>query len=175
MGRTAFVGIAAALTLSACGSDSPSSPTQAGVGGAGQSSTTVATGSGAAAKAKPKTPVEKRQARETTEATAAVQQVYKAVGTKDGGSVCDLMTKADQKATAIYAQAKTCEEGFERLLVRSKRNGGGGKAKIIGVNVVGDRATATVQFGNGPATAVSLVKIDGAWKLGGGASAKDGK
>jgi hypothetical protein len=93
--------------------------------------------------------------------------------TVDAKAVCDLMTEKAQKETADYVRVKdaTCEQAFNLLLQRSKNAGTLDetvRARVIGVNVEGDRATATVQFGpRGAATAVPLVKEDGEWKLGG--------
>jgi hypothetical protein len=42
------------------------------------------------------------------------------------------------------------------------------RTKVVGVNVDGDRGTATLSHGKGvPLSTVSLIKEDGEWKLGG--------
>jgi hypothetical protein len=95
--------------------------------------------------------------------------------TVDSEAFCDLMSEQAQTQTVHYAKVSSgiqqkwdCESAVDLLVIRSKRTGGfkGVKsAKVIGANAQGDRATATVQFGNGPATSIPLVKEDGEWKL----------
>ncbi len=95
--------------------------------------------------------------------------------TIDSESFCELMSEPAQAQTVHYAKVSSgiqqqwdCESAVDFLLIRSKRIGGleGVKgAKVIGVNVQGERATATVRFANGPATSIPLVKEDGDWKL----------
>jgi hypothetical protein len=93
----------------------------------------------------------------------------------DSTSFCDLMSEGAIEETIHYAKDLSgterkfdCEGAVDLLVVRSKREGGlkaGREAKVIGVNAEGDQATATVQFGDGPATSIPLVKEDGEWKL----------
>lgn len=95
--------------------------------------------------------------------------------TIDSTSFCDLMSEEAVAQTIHYAKVSSgiaqkwdCESAVELLVVRSKRTGGfkgTKKATVIGVNAEGDQATATIKFGNGPATSVPLVKEDGEWKL----------
>jgi hypothetical protein len=93
----------------------------------------------------------------------------------DSGSFCELMSAEAREQTIHYAEASSgiakewdCESAVELLVVRSKRAGAFKdlqEAKVIGVNADGEKATATVRFGNGPATAIALVREDGEWKL----------
>lgn len=88
------------------------------------------------------------------------------------------MSEEAQAQTIHYAKVSSgieqkwdCEAAVELLVIRSKRTGafkGAQKAEVIGVNAQGERATATIRFGNGPATALPLVKEDGEWKLAAG-------
>lgn len=93
----------------------------------------------------------------------------------DSESFCDLMSAEAQEQTVEYAKRTSgvarqwdCESAVDLLALRAKRAGVAGSlaaAEVIGVNAVGDHATATIRFGNGAATAVPLVKEDGEWKL----------
>lgn len=91
--------------------------------------------------------------------------------------VCDGMSEAAQRDTIEYANSSarladvkwTCESSIALLLRRSRQGGKAdetAKGKVLGVNIEGNRATATVVFGSGPAQSVPLVKEKGAWKIG---------
>ena len=92
-------------------------------------------------------------------------------------NVCDLMSEKAKQQTIVYAERSagladvdwTCEKATGLLLRRAQQSGGLKKslrAQIVGVNVEGDRATASVRFGGkGPISTVPLVKEDGEWKL----------
>jgi hypothetical protein len=92
-------------------------------------------------------------------------------------NVCDLMSEEAKRQTIVYAKRSagladvewTCEKATGLLLRRASQTGGlkrSLRAKIVGVNVEGDRATASVRFGGkGPISSVPLVKEDGEWKL----------
>jgi hypothetical protein len=92
-------------------------------------------------------------------------------------NVCDLMSEEAKQQTIVYAKRSagladvdwTCEKATGLLLRRAQQSGGLKKslrAEIVGVNVKGDRATASVRFGGkGPISTVPLVKEDGEWKL----------
>jgi hypothetical protein len=100
-----------------------------------------------------------------------------ATGNKSLGSLCDLMSEDAKRQTIVYAKRSagladvnwTCENATGLLLRRSRQAGGLKRtlrAEIIGVNVDGDQATASVRFGGkGPISAIPLVKEDGSWKL----------
>lgn len=93
-------------------------------------------------------------------------------------SVCSLMSKAAKRQTIVYAKRSagladvewSCENATGLLLRRASQTGGlkrSLRARVVGVNVEGDRATASVRFGGkGPISTVPLVKEDGKWKLG---------
>ncbi len=94
-------------------------------------------------------------------------------------SVCDLMSREARRRTVTYADRSagladvdwTCEKATALLLRRAGQSGDldrSMRASVIGVNAVGDRATATVRFGgrNGRLSTIPLVKEDGQWKLG---------
>ncbi len=131
---------------------------------------------------------ERRAAEKPTEEEVEAQETasdfYAILGEDSGGakrttidssSFCDLMSERAVAQTVEYARVSSgiaqewdCERTVAFLVIRSKRSGGfkGVKqAKVIGVNAEGDRATATVRFGNGPLTSIPLVKEDGEWKL----------
>lgn len=92
-------------------------------------------------------------------------------------NVCDLMSEEAKQQTIEYAKRSagladvtwTCENATGLLLRRTRQTGGlkrSLKAEVVGVNVDGDRATASIRFGGkGPISAVPLVKEDGQWKL----------
>lgn len=94
----------------------------------------------------------------------------------DSAGFCELMSEKAREQTIEYARRSSgidqewnCENSVELLVLRSKRTGGFKQtraAKVVGINVEGDRATATVRFGKGPLTSIPLVKEDGEWKLG---------
>jgi ATPase subunit of ABC transporter with duplicated ATPase domains len=126
---------------------------------------------------------------EETEAEQAAADFYEVLGedkaakdpnrtTIDTTSFCELMSEEAIAQTIHYAKVSSgiqkqwdCESAVELLVIRSKRTGGfrgAQQAKVIGVNTQGDTATATVQFGSGPATAIPLVKENGEWKLAAG-------
>jgi len=102
-----------------------------------------------------------------------------AEGTAALAQVCDLMSKDAQRRTVEYVERSagladvdwTCEKATGLLLRRAGRGGRLERAMrvtVVGVNAKGDRATATVRFGDkkrGLST-LPLVKEDGKWKLG---------
>lgn len=93
-----------------------------------------------------------------------------------GAEICDLMSEEARRQAIEYARRSSgrrakwdCELAIGLLIGRSQRVGGFGrtvKAEIVGVNAVGDRATATIRFGKGPLKSIPLVREDGEWKLG---------
>jgi hypothetical protein len=107
----------------------------------------------------------------------ARETLESASGNESLSKVCDLMSEEAQKQTIVYAKRSAgladvkwnCENATGLLLRRASQTGGLKKslqAKIIGVNVEGDRATASVRFGGkGPISTIPLVKEDGEWKL----------
>ena len=121
---------------------------------------------------------EEREAEETTESfyeILASDEGGKRRTTIDSDAFCELMSVRAIDETVRYARQATgeakdwdCESAIELLVLRSKQTGSfkrAQRAEILGVNAEGDRATATIRFGKGPATSVSLVKEDGEWKL----------
>jgi hypothetical protein len=92
--------------------------------------------------------------------------------------VCDLMSEKAREQTITYARRSAgladvewnCENATGLLLRRASVTGGlkrSLRAEVIGVNVEGDRATASVRFGGkGAISSIPLVKEDGEWKLG---------
>ena len=101
----------------------------------------------------------------------------KADGNESLTEVCELMSDEAQRQTVVYAKRSsgiadvewTCEKATALLLRRASQSGGLKKslrAEVVGVNVDGDRATASVRFGGkGPISTVALVKEDGEWTL----------
>jgi hypothetical protein len=98
--------------------------------------------------------------------------------TVDSRSFCELMSAEAVAQTVHYAKVSSgiaqkwdCESAVDLLVIRSKQADdfkGAQQAEVIGVNAVGDKATATVRFGSGPVTSIPLVKEDGEWKLAAG-------
>jgi len=114
----------------------------------------------------------------TAKDTSVVETLDSAGGAKSLTAVCDLMSEEARRRTIVYAQRSagladvdwTCEKATGLLLRRSVQRGDPQRvtrAKVIGVNAEGDRATATVRFGGrkGRLTTISLVKEEGKWKL----------
>src|SRR6218665_322379 len=90
-------------------------------------------------------------------------------------SVCDLMSEKAKRQTVVYARRSsglaevdwTCENATALLLRRASDAGSLKRtlrAKVVGVNAHGNRATASVRFGR-TISSVALIKEDGAWKL----------
>lgn len=113
--------------------------------------------------------VSPQERRDANRVRRTVNQMYGAVGRKDGRSLCGLMTKSDRNATARYTTSKNCEEGAKKLMARARNKG---LPQIVGVNVAGDRATATVRFGKRAATTVPMARERGAWRIAGNTPAK---
>jgi len=93
--------------------------------------------------------------------------------------ICDLMSEeAKRHSVDYYRRASgiveekdkpwTCEDGVRFSLRRSVGLGGpdalGGSLEIVGMNVDGDNATATIRRGK-KLTTMALIKEDGEWKL----------
>jgi hypothetical protein len=123
---------------------------------------------------------EEKEAKQAASKYYAILGKEKAQGnpnktTIDSASFCDLLSAEAQAQTIHYAKVTArngqkwdCESAIDLLAIRSKRNGGFKAiegAKVIGINVQGDRATATVRFANRPAVSLPLVKENGEWKL----------
>lgn len=93
----------------------------------------------------------------------------------DTTSFCDLLSEQARQQTVDYAKVSSgiarkwdCESAVELLVLRAKGGAGfeeGQAVEVIGVNAQGDRATATVRFGDGPITSLPMVKEEGEWKL----------
>lgn len=117
----------------------------------------------------------------------AIKTLEAADGNESLRKVCDLMSEEAKHQTVVYAERSagiadvqwTCEKATGLLLRRASQSGGLEKslrARVVGVNVEGDRATASVRFGGkGAIATIPLVKEDGAWKLAASPSAGDGK
>lgn len=102
-------------------------------------------------------------------------------------NICDLMSEQAKQQTIVYAKRSaglgdvewTCENATALLLRRARQTGGikrSLRAEIVGVNVEGDRATASIRFGGkGPITAIPMVKENGSWKLAASPSGGGGK
>lgn len=98
--------------------------------------------------------------------------------TIDSAAFCELMSEQARAQAIRYARVSSgiaqdwdCETAVELLAIRGKRARGSEpapRAKVIGVNAEGDRATATIDFGNGSVTSLPMVKEDGEWKLAAG-------
>jgi hypothetical protein len=107
----------------------------------------------------------------------ALDTLEAAEGNESLTNVCDLMSEEAKQQTVVYAKRSagiadvewTCEKATGLLLRRAQQAGGlkrSLRAEIVGVNVEGDRGTASVRFGGkGPISTVPLVKEDGEWKL----------
>jgi hypothetical protein len=93
----------------------------------------------------------------------------------DTTSFCELMSEEAVAQTVRYAEVSSglqrewdCDSAVEQLVLRSKRTDGFRdlqQTKVLGINVAGERATATIQLGGGTVSSVPLVKEDGEWKL----------
>jgi hypothetical protein len=125
---------------------------------------------------------------EAAKAATAIGQVYDTIrdvprtGRKElapngGGELCDIMTEEAQEQTIDYAQRTSgrketwdCEKAVGLLIGRSQRAGTfdrSAKARVVGVTADGDKATASIRFGDrGAVSTVPLVRVDGEWKIG---------
>ena len=92
---------------------------------------------------------------------------------------CGLMSRDARREAVAYARATgdvgglqwTCRSAVALLVRRANQSGTADRmlrARVVGVNLEGNRGTATVDFGKGPQSTIALVKEDGAWKLGSG-------
>jgi len=167
-----------------CGGD------DSGQGGDQGERTAPAAAAGVEAQAQEKALARKRAeapSEQALEAEEAVSDFYAILGADKAGkknpdrttidslSFCELMSEEARAQTVHYAKISSgiqrewdCESAVDLLVLRSKRLGGFEStqgAEVIGVNVEGDRATATVRFGKGLATSISLIWEDGEWKL----------
>jgi hypothetical protein len=172
--------------LSACGEDDSSPDTttptqtesQVEAGGERARTTTEELEQGEQAEPEP-------LSEEEAEAKRAADDFYAILGkdkgaakptTIDSASFCALMSEEAVRQTVDYVKVSSglarkwdCRSAVEQLVLRAKRSGGLTslqKAEVIAVNAEGDAATATVRFGDGPATSIPLLREDGEWKLG---------
>lgn len=135
--RPLLVSILAALALGACGGDSSESEPES----------------------------------EADRVRATVDALYEAMGDRDAEGVCDQLNAAAQEQIAkggLGSEGRTCVEGFEGFFEASEEAGGldaPRNAEVVDVEVDGDRATATVEFGPGQRGDIPLAKVEGEWKL----------
>lgn len=92
--------------------------------------------------------------------------------------VCESMSDDARKETVQYIETTsgfgdvkwTCEKAVALLIRRAKVSSGPGRlriGKVVAVNVEGDHATATIDYGRDrPLGSVPVVKEDGDWKIG---------
>lgn len=89
---------------------------------------------------------------------------------------CDAMSRAAQREAIDYARTTSsvagvkwsCPSAIALLIRRSNQQGRAArtlKARVVGVNVEGNRGTATMDFGRGPQSSIPLVRERGAWKI----------
>jgi len=112
------------------------------------------------------------------------EDVYEAIadvgvdrGHATAQTLCGLMTDDAIEQTRRYARVASgqgdidwnCENSVRLLVLRAQRTASFDEtlaAEIVGVNVEGDRATASVRFGaHGRVGSLGLVREDGEWKL----------
>lgn len=195
-GTTALVALVAGILLLGNGSDDSGSVAPTATGGGANPATTVPHAeTGRSEQRSSKAEQHERQAGADTVAkvyggiTDAAQAglVPLAVDVRTGveaaatnprlKEICALMSSRAQQETVDYAAATarlanfdwTCEKAVALMIRRTKQTRGIKRARrveIIGVNVQGNRARATLDFGRGPATTILLVREGGHWKLG---------
>jgi hypothetical protein len=126
-----------------------------------------------------RTSAQRAAARQRKQVDAAVTNVYDGFaggGKTDAAGICDLMSERARKQTAHYVEVAsgvkkdwTCAKGVEYLSARVERRGDLGRIRqteVVGVNVEGDRASASVRFGDdGPITTLPLMRERGSWRL----------
>lgn len=125
-----------------------------------------------------------RPSEEELKAKGAAAAFYEILAREKGGAnratidseaFCDLMSEQAAAETARYVRVSSglqqewdCESAVDFLVIRAKRAGSFGdvrNATVIGVNARGERASASVRFGDGTVAAVALVREGGEWKL----------
>jgi hypothetical protein len=159
--------VTALLLTAACGNENEDR--SAGV--RKNDSMTVSSGR-AAISGEPRDP-EERAAR------GAMEGLYASLGRKtvNAAKFCNFLSAESIRQTVQYAKRASgvkkkwsCRSSVAFMAERSKDLGAYGESKdvmVIGVNVEGGHATATIQEGNNPITAVPMIKENGEWKLGG--------
>jgi hypothetical protein len=104
-------------------------------------------------------------------AKAVVAGIYQALRVSDVGRVCDSMTAAARRATAKIGPGPgmSCEEVLGNYYAYAERDNPkfrqSLRARVLGAEVDGDRASVTVRFPSGRRRAVELVLVDGRWRL----------
>lgn len=93
-------------------------------------------------------------------------------------ALCDRLGEAAREQTVAYVRRSagladvewTCEKAMALLIRRSNQASGSGRLRnvtVIGVNAVGDRATATVRVGrDARVSSIPLIRENGEWRLG---------
>jgi len=190
VGATVLV---AAFASPGCGGDDDGSHQSGGNGGSAAAETSPggksdSTAKGGAATTDRDAPLLAGDREQAGKAATAVDDVYATIRSLDlprgrsliaggGGALCDLMTEEARKEAIDYVrrssgrqQEWTCESAVGLLVGRAQRVGKlkrTRQARVVGVNVEGDRATASVEFGKGRGiTPIPLVKEEGQWKIG---------
>jgi hypothetical protein len=116
-----------------------------------------------------------RDAKRNEEARTCDIPCDRAIRRVDKKKFCDLMTEEAQQETKTYglrisgsSEVKTCEDGIHMILRRSVQISGSLAetldVEIVGINVDGETATASIRRGKTIST-MSLVKEDGEWKM----------
>jgi hypothetical protein len=187
----------AMLLAAGCGDDDDGREGNSGGGGApaardgatgGERSGGGSSG-GAGKDAAPAGPALAGNRKEARRAASTVDELYtdverigraaddKALIAGGGEDLCELMSERARRETIEYVRRSSglkekwdCPKAMGLLVGRSKRIGSFKHttgAKVVGVNVKGRRATASIRFGKrGAVSTVPLVKEDGRWKLG---------
>jgi hypothetical protein len=121
---------------------------------------------------------ERRAARAAVTAAYAILEGALGASEKlDAAGLCNLMATHARKEMIAYAADRThvrdgwsCESATRLLVDRSKRVGGPARARgveVVGINVQGNQATASVRLGKRRAiSSIPLLKEGGQWKLG---------
>lgn len=102
---------------------------------------------------------------------AAVESTQRAFDRGDAGAVCRSLTRAARRHVTLAAHdpPTTCPRDLRLIQQGIRRASGGGiqttARRVTDVRVDGDRATATVQFGEHASGAVPLAREAGQWKV----------
>jgi len=101
--------------------------------------------------------------RESKQASASTERLYRAVRSGDGAGICRQLSGAARRRLTKATDQPTCVDG---IVGAAKQGRGARRGKVTALSLQGKKkATATVTFGGGATGRVLLVKQGGDWKV----------